>query len=68
MTNHENTEKVWQAVKAHFDREHIPPTRRELAQATGLSRTTVGFYLEELQEQGRLIVTPQHRGIQLCER
>jgi DNA-binding IclR family transcriptional regulator len=67
MTKSETTERVYAAVKAHFDREHYPPTRRELAAATGLSPTSIGTYLNELVDQGRVKYAPRkHRGIQLC--
>lgn len=68
MRPNETLERVYTALIEFIGREGIPPTRRELAKATGLSKTTVADCLGELATQGRIKYEPRrHRGVNITK-
>jgi len=62
--------EVLRYVREHTERVGIPPTRREIRDAVGLSSTsTVDYWLQRLVEAERVRIIPRvSRGILVTDR
>lgn len=54
-------DRIVDALAELTEQNNYPPTRPELAEATGYSLITVRRYVTMLIEEGRLVETPGHR-------
>jgi SOS-response transcriptional repressor LexA len=52
----ETEKSFWRFLQSYIDREGFPPTRREIAAATGYSRQAVMVWLSKLEAKGILEV------------
>jgi repressor LexA len=65
----DTTEAIYDFVRDSIVNKQMPPSRREIQEATGVKSTsTVSYHLEKLQEQGRIKLYPGFaRGIAIID-